>query len=157
MFFSEWLMPTSLTAINSHLIYDYFYCPHEYTCRRLRVNTYQWCKWYNSWECAQSYFFCLFYHFSQGFEKSSPFIHTLVPLERAWTLGKATPLMSFSLLTDGNFIFVSLWIAAHPTFAPYQPESPSWQSLEGLISYQTKANCAAGHPWATWQTRQGRE
>lgn len=44
----------------------------------------------------------------------------------------------------------SCWIGAQPTSVPYQPASPSWHSLEGLIKYQTKANSAAGHPWATW-------
>lgn len=47
---------------------------------------------------------------------------------------------------------LTLWIGAQPASVPYQPASPSWRSLEGLIKYQTKANAAAGHPWATWET-----
>lgn len=45
----------------------------------------------------------------------------------------------------------SLWTDEQPASVPYQPASPSWHSLEGLIKYQTKANFAVGHLLATWQ------
>lgn len=77
---------------------------------------------------------------------------TLLSLQHTCTLGRAVVIF-FSLHADGSHILLSgLARSLHLSLTSQHPPS-----LEGLIKYQTKANAAAGHPWATWETEQGGE
>lgn len=94
---------------------------------------------------------CLFSTLSQEID-SSLFIATLL---LHYSIHACSGGLAWSFCPSMQMVATSSspWTDKQPASVSYQPVSPSWHSLEGIIKYQTKANFAVGHPLATQQVR----